>query len=113
MGYISLMKIHDVNRTAELGIFIGDEENLSRGYGSEAIMLLLDYAFNYVNLNNVMLKVFDYNKRAIKAYEKCGFKTFGVWKNSHYFEGEYVDEIFMNVLKEDFYKNPLVKKLHK
>lgn len=105
LGNISLMKIHEVNRTAELGIFIGDENYLSRGYGSEAIMLLLDYAFKYVNLNNIMLKVFDYNKRAIRAYEKCGFKTFGVWKKSHYFDGEYSDEIFMNVLKDDFYKD--------
>lgn len=104
LGNISLMKIHEVNRTAELGIFIGDENYLSRGYGSEAIMLLLDYAFRYVNLNNIMLRVFDYNKRAIKAYEKCGFKTFGVWKKSHYFDGEYSDEIYMNILKEDFYK---------
>ena len=55
LGNISLMKVHDVNRTAELGIFIGDENYLSRGYGSEAIMLLLDYAFNYANLNNIML----------------------------------------------------------
>ena len=46
----------------------------------------------HVNLNNIMLKVFDFNKRAIKAYEKCGFKIFGVWKNSHYFNGEYIDE---------------------
>ena len=105
LGNISLMKIHEVNRTAELGIFIGDENYLSRGYGSEAIMLLLDYAFKYINLNNIMLKVFDYNKRAIRAYEKCGFKTFGVWKKSHYFDGEYSDEIFMNVLKDDFYKD--------
>ena len=112
LGNISLMKIHDVNRTAELGIFIGDENYLSRGYGSEAIMLLLDYAFNYVNLNNVMLKVFDYNKRAIKAYEKCGFKTFGVWKKSHYFNGEYSDEIFMNILKEDFFKTIIKKVIH-
>lgn len=104
LGNISLMKINETNRTAELGIFIGDENYLSRGYGSEAIMLLLDYSFNYVNLNNIMLRVFDFNKRAIKAYEKCGFKTFGVWKNSHYFNGEYCDEIFMNVLKEDFVK---------
>ena len=74
IGNISLMHIHEINRTAELGIFIGDENYLSRGYGSEAIKLLLDYAFRYVNLNNIMLKVFDYNKRAIKAYEKCGFK---------------------------------------
>ena len=105
LGNISLMHIHEVNRTAELGIFIGDENYLSKGYGSEAIMLLLDYAFKYVNLNNVMLRVFDYNKRAIKAYEKCGFKTFGVWKKSHYFDGEYSDEIYMNILKEDFIKN--------
>jgi len=103
LGNISLMKIHEVNRTAELGIFIGDENYLSRGYGSEAIMLLLDYAFRYLNLNNIMLRVFSYNKRAIKAYEKCGFKTFGVWKECHYFDGEYSDEIYMNVLKRDFY----------
>ena len=102
LGNISLMNINEINRTAELGIFIGDENYLSRGYGSEAIMLLLDYAFNYVNLHNIMLKVFDFNKRAIRAYEKCGFKTFGVWKKSHYFNGEYSDEIFMNILKEDF-----------
>ena len=104
LGNISLMKIHEINRTAELGIFIGDENYLSRGYGSEAIMLLLDYAFNYVNLNNIMLRVFDYNKRAIKAYEKCGFNTFGIWKNCHYFDGKYSDEIFMYILKEDFYR---------
>ena len=104
IGNISLMHIHEINRTAELGIFIGDENYLSRGYGSEAIKLLLDYAFRYVNLNNIMLKVFDYNKRAIKAYEKCGFKVYGVWKKSHYFNGEYSDEIFMNILKEDFMK---------
>ena len=105
LGNISLMKINEINRTAELGIFIGDENYLSRGYGSEAIMLLLDYGFKYVNLNNIMLRVFDYNKRAIKAYEKCGFKTFGVWKECHYFNGEYSDEIFMNILKKDFLEN--------
>ena len=105
IGNISLMKVHDVNRTAELGIFIGDENYLSRGYGSEAIMLLLDYAFNFINLNNIMLRVYDYNKRAIRAYEKCGFKTFGIWKKSHYFDGEYSDEIYMNILKKDFNKN--------
>ena len=104
LGNISLMHVHDVNRTAELGIFIGDENYHSLGYGSEAIMLLLDYGFNYVNLNNIMLRVFAFNKRAIKAYEKCGFKTYGVWKKAHYFNGEYLDEVYMNILKEDFNK---------
>lgn len=104
MGNISLMHVHDVNRTAELGIFIGDECNLSLGYGSEAIMLLLDYGFNYANLNNIMLKVFASNKRAIKAYEKCGFKTYGIWKESRYFNGEYLDEVYMNITKKEFNK---------
>ncbi|MBQ2872913.1 MAG: GNAT family N-acetyltransferase [Bacilli bacterium] len=102
IGNISLMKIHEVNRTAELGIFIGDENYHSKGYGSEAIMLILDYAFNHVNLNNIMLKVFARNKRAIKAYEKCGFKTFGVWKESRYFDGKYEDEIYMNITKKEY-----------
>lgn len=113
LGNISLMNICDIDKTAELGIFIGNKEKHSCGYGSEAIMLLLNYAFNHINLNNIMLKVYSFNTGAIKAYEKCGFKTFGVWKNSHYFNGEYIDEIFMNVLKDDFYKNEKVKKLYK
>ena len=105
MGNISLMHINFIDGTAELGIFIGDTENLSRGYGSEAIMLLLDYAFNQINLYNIMLRVYDFNKRAIRAYEKCGFKTFGIWKNSHYVDGKYCNEVYMNILKKDFIKN--------
>lgn len=113
IGNISLMNVSNIDKTAELGIMIGNKKYHSCGYGSEAIIILLNYAFKHVNLNNIMLKVYSFNTGAIKAYEKCGFKTFGVWKNSHYFDGEYVDEIFMNVLKEDFYKNEKVKKLCK
>lgn len=113
LGNISLMNVSNIDKTAELGIMIGNKKYHSCGYGSEAIILLLNYAFNHINLNNIMLKVYSFNTGAIKAYEKCGFKIFGIWKNSHYFEGEYVDEIFMNVLKDDFYKNEKVKKLYK
>ena len=81
LGNISLVNINNINRTAELGIFIGDEGYLSKGYGSEAIMLILDYGFNYLNLNNIMLRALSFNKRALNAYEKCGFKTFGVCKD--------------------------------
>ena len=102
IGNISLMHVNDINRTAELGIFIGDEDYLSKGYGSEAIKLLLDYAFNYVNLNNIMLKVFELNKRAMKAYEKCGFKVFGIWKECRYFNGEYSNEVYMNITKKEY-----------
>ena len=109
LGNIGLVNIKNINRTAEMGVFIGDKEYLSKGYGSEAIMLILDYGFNFLNLNNIMLKAFSFNERAIKAYEKCGFKIFGIWKEAVYFNGEYVDDVYMNILKKDFNAKKLKK----
>lgn len=104
LGNISLMKVDFIDKTSELGIFIGEEDNLSKGYGSDAIRLILDYGFNQLNLNNIMLRVYSFNKRAIRAYEKCGFKTFGILEEAHYVDGSYCDEIYMNLLKKDFKK---------
>ncbi len=104
IGTISLEHVNNIDRTAELGIFIGEENHLSKGYGSEAIMLLLDFGFNYLNLNNIMLRVYSFNIRAQKAYKKCGFKEFGVWPNSRYAEGKYHDIIYMYITKDDFNK---------
>ena len=104
LGNISLMKVDFVDRTAELGIFIGEEDNLGKGYGSDAIRLILEYGFNQLNLNNIMLRVYSFNELAINAYKKCGFKIFGTLKEAHYFEGKYCDEIYMNILKRNFKK---------
>ena len=60
-------------------------------------------------VNNIMLKAFSFNERAIKAYEKCGFKIFGIWKEAVYFNGEYVDDVYMNILKKDFNAKKLKK----
>lgn len=104
IGNISLSNINNIHRTCELGIMIGDKNYHSLGYGSDAIMLILDYGFNQLNLNNIMLRAISFNKRAIRAYEKCGFKTFGIWKKSYFFEGKYHDEVYMNILRDDFNK---------
>ena len=109
IGVTGLENVNNTNRTAELGIFIGEENHLSKGYGSEAIMLLLNYGFNFLNLNNIMLRVYSFNERAQKAYKKCGFKEFGVWPNSHFAEGKYYDVIHMYITKDDFNKQ---KELH-
>lgn len=102
IGSISLMSINNISRTAELGIFIGEEDHLSHGYGSEAINLLLNFGFNHANLNNIMLKAIGFNKRALKAYEKCGFKVFGTWPKADFVNGEYHDLVYMYILKDDF-----------
>ena len=102
IGNISLMNIDHINKTATLGIMIGKNDEREKGYGTEAINLLLDYAFNHLNLNNIMLELLDTNERAKKCYLKCGFKELGVRKQSHYLEGIYHDSIYMQILKEDF-----------
>lgn len=102
IGNISLIEVDLVHRNAVLGIFIGDDSNRGKGYGKEAIKLLLEYGFNNLNLNNIMLNVYSFNKRAIKVYESLGFKKFGTRHKSHYFKGKFYDEIQMEILKEEY-----------
>ena len=68
--------LHEIDRrqgTAKLTILIGDKAYWSRGYGTDAVKTLLTFAFFELELQKVRLKVYDFNARAIKCYEKCGF----------------------------------------
>ena len=80
IGNCGLKDINIISRTATLGIFIGEKEERSKGYGAEAIKLLLDFGFNYLNLHEIKLDVYEFNKRAIKCYEKVGFIQSGTGK---------------------------------
>ncbi len=102
IGNCSIFRINEHNRKAEVGIFIGDKNYWSKGYGSEAISLLIDYGFNILNLNNIMLEVFGYNKRAINSYKKVGFKEIGRRREAIIFAGEKHDEIYMDILANEF-----------
>lgn len=107
IGNCSLFNINPIHRTAEVGIFIGDEKYRGQGYGAEALELLLAYGFKILNLNNIMLKVFSFNQRAIKSYEKVGFRIFGRRSQAYYVNGRYYDVIMMEALAQDF-KSPLL-----
>ena len=110
IGTISLEKIDYINRAATLGIFIGDEKYRGKHIGEEAIKLILDYGFNYLNLNNIKLTVLEFNKRAIACYKKCGFKEMGKIRQAYYLNGRYYDEILMDILKEEFNGNHIKNK---
>jgi RimJ/RimL family protein N-acetyltransferase len=65
--------IDHLNQTAQIGIFIGNKNYWNKGYGTEALSLLLDYGFKALNLHNIFLRVYSFNERARKSYEKVGF----------------------------------------
>lgn len=102
IGNVGLHEINNINRTATLGIFIGNKNYWSKGYGTEAIQLILDFGFNYLNLNNIDLALMEFNQRALKCYEKCGFKEIGRRRKCNFINGKYYDSILMDILAEEF-----------
>jgi RimJ/RimL family protein N-acetyltransferase len=102
LGNCGFHNIDLTNRRAEVGIFIGDKEYWGKGYGREALELLLDFGFNIRNLHSIMLAVREYNQRAIRCYEKIGFKKIGVRREAVFFGEQKADVIFMDILANEF-----------
>ena len=102
IGTIGLENISHLRRIATLGIFIGDKESRNKGYGTEAIRLILDFGFNYLNLNNIKLDLMEFNERALACYKKCGFKEYGRRRKCNFINGKYYDTIEMDILAEEF-----------
>ena len=101
LGNCSLTSIHPVHRTAEAGIFIGEEAVRGQGLGTDAQQLLGEYGFQLLNLQNIMLRLFEFNKPALRCYEKAGFRVIGRRTQSYYVNGHYYDEIFMEMMPRD------------
>lgn len=101
LGNCGIQGLDHVRQCAEVGLFIGEEENRNKGYGAEALKLLLDYGFDYLNLHNIMLKVFSFNERAIACYKKVGFQEFGRRRQAYYLQGQFYDEVFMDILRSE------------
>ena len=102
IGNISLNDIDHLNRTATVGIFIGDPENRNRGYGTEAMKLILTYGFKTLNLHNIMLHVHSDNQRAITCYIKSGFREIGRRRDALYKNGSLFDLVYMDILDTDY-----------
>lgn len=77
IGTVSLENINFIERSTILGIFIGDKDFRNNGYGTEAIKLVLEYGFKYLNLHSIRLDLLAVNERAHKCYLKCGFRDTG------------------------------------
>jgi RimJ/RimL family protein N-acetyltransferase len=104
LGTVSLFDISKQNRRAEFGIAIHNPENLGKGYGTDAALVMLWVAFHVLGLNSVYLTTLDMNKRGQRAYEKAGFRKTGVYRQGAFVNGAFQDFILMDILKEEFFK---------
>jgi len=103
--YIGHCILYDFNQLAQrcsLGIGIGDPAYQGRGYGRDALRVLLDYAFRLRNLRKVALTVSGDNERAIRSYRACGFIEEGRLRQHDWAAGQYIDVLCMGLLREEW-----------
>jgi diamine N-acetyltransferase len=102
VGNCGFVNIDWRSRSGEVGIFIGEKRLWNRGYGTDAMRLLLQHGFHTLNLNRIALDVYDTNLRAVRSYEKAGFVHEGRKRRAIFKDGEYIDILQMSVLREEW-----------
>jgi RimJ/RimL family protein N-acetyltransferase len=102
IGSVSLSHINARPQTAELGIAIGEKSAWGQGYGSEAVRLMLDYGFTFLNLHTIYLWHVSFNERGHRAYLKAGFKLAGRLRGVRMFNGKRYDDLLMDVTRDEF-----------
>ena len=102
IGQISLMRIDQRNRSAEIGITIGEKSYWGQGIGYDATLTLLRFVFHEWGFHRVSLHVASFNERAIRLYKKLGFVQDGVLRDNIYTQNGYYDTLVMSILKPEF-----------
>jgi diamine N-acetyltransferase len=119
IGFSSLMDVDHLMRTAESALVIGEAEFAlvigekdcwGKGYGTEAARLMLDYAFTWVQLHSVKLRVFGHNERGLRAYTRAGFRLIGRWREAYRLGDRVYDVLLMDCLATEF-QSPLLQSL--
>lgn len=104
IGELSIFDIDEEDKKAGFRISMSSIKLTGKGYGTEAIKIVLRFVFEELKLNRLQLEVFSHNLRGIRAYEKVGFVKEGVLRESLYYNGTYSDEIIMAIIGDDYKK---------
>lgn len=110
IGNCELRDVDHRNRSATIGMLIGEPDARGKGYGTEATRLLLDVAFIALGLHSVWLTVYAFNPAGQRCYAKAGFREVGRRRQSRLMNGELHDEIVMDILSSEF-ESPVLAKL--
>jgi RimJ/RimL family protein N-acetyltransferase len=102
IGEIRLDRVDLKDRRASLAIGIEDASQLGKGLGTEAIVLALGYAFDVLKLHRISVRVVNYNTRAIRAYQKCGFTIEGREREAAFVDGAWHDDLMMAILDREY-----------
>jgi len=102
VGNLGIIHIDWANRNADIGIIIGEKECWSKGYGTEAITLLLEYMFDELNLDRIWLYCDMENLRAQRCYEKSGLRREGIFRHHRLQGGKYRDDVVMSILRQEW-----------
>lgn len=100
--YIGNCGLHNIDfqkKTCEFGIFIGEKSYWDKGYGTDTINAILNFATMEMGLVSIMLTVYEYNSRAISVYKKCGFCLIKILKGYHFYNNVYWDAFIMEYRK--------------
>ncbi len=100
-GFSFLTRINWINRNCYFGIVL-DPEYQNKGIGKETTKLLINYGFNHLNLNKILLEVIVNNKPAIELYRKIGFVEEGLLKQQYFSDNNYQDVLLMSIFKNVF-----------
>lgn len=101
IGTSHLGPINWITRIAPLGIMIGNKEFWGKGYATEAIRLIVDYAFKRLNLQKVTAGACVINQGSVKAFEEVGFEVEGRAKSQFFLDGEYHDSLYLGIVNKD------------
>jgi RimJ/RimL family protein N-acetyltransferase len=102
IGEAGLLRMFPPWRTTDLTLIIGERDAWGQGYGTEAITLLLDYAFGFLNFHRIAVGVVGFNQRALRFYERIGFQREGVQRHGYYYDHSYHDFVMMSLLADEF-----------
>jgi RimJ/RimL family protein N-acetyltransferase len=101
LGTVAIHGIDWLSRTGDVGIAIHKPENWNKGYGTEAMQLLIEFCWTSLNMRRLELSVHDFNERAKKLYEKLGFKECGVFHKKYFIDGKYVNTYYMELFNQN------------
>jgi RimJ/RimL family protein N-acetyltransferase len=99
IGWAGLRTTGPESRCADLGIAISEPDYRDGGYGTDAMRTACRFGFEMMNLHRIELTVYDWNERAIRVYEKVGFRHEARYRQAMWREGRYVDLLLMGLLK--------------